>query len=336
MFALPFLAGGESLFLHISIGICVYPDGASSAAEFIGNAERAKFDAKARGSGNVVTYVPQTADADRFSDRFRLEFALREATARGEMFLVYQPMVDVKSGRVVGTEALVRWLHPQHGIVGPNAFIPMAEEIGIIGELGNWVLTNACRQTRRWHDLGWTDLFVAVNVSATQFRQKDFLAQVAATLAETGLDARYLELELIESELMEDTEMTIDMLKKLKAMGVGLSIDDFGTGYSSLSYLSRLPIDGLKIDKAFLQDIGVGTENRAIATAIVALAKCLGRSVVAEGVETPAQLAFVRELGCDRAQGFLIARPLDACAIPQFAELACRQPDGVDSPAVTC
>ncbi|HEY5307800.1 MAG TPA: GGDEF domain-containing response regulator, partial [Casimicrobiaceae bacterium] len=322
MFEQPFCVGADSLFVHSSIGVCMYPDCASTAAMLISNAERAKFDAKIQGPGNVVMYARPAGQANLFNDPLRLESALREAVAREELFLLYQPIVDVHSGKLVGTEALVRWRNPRHGIVGPNAFIPLAEEIGLIVDLGQWVLAHACRQTQAWHDLGMTSLSVAVNVSASQFRVPGFVGVVAAALSNSGLDAQFLELELIESELMEDVEATIVTLKQLKAMGVQLSIDDFGTGYSSLSYLSRLPIDALKIDKSFLQGVEADTENRAIAGTIVALAKCLRLSIVAEGVETAAQLAFVQEMNCDRAQGYLIARPLDPLAIPQFGGMA--------------
>jgi len=319
MLSRAFTVGGQALFVHASIGVCIYPEEASSSAELIANAEHAKFDAKGVGSGAIVNYARPARPADLFADPLRLESALREALARQEFFLVYQPLIDVASGRMVGTEALVRWRHPEHGVVLPIAFIPLAEEIGLIGDLGAWVLATACRQTRAWHEAGMTAMTVAVNVSAVQFRAGGFVALVRKTLDEAKLDARYLELELVESELMEDVEATIRMLQELKALGVRLSIDDFGTGYSSLSYLTRLPIDVLKIDKTFLHGIADVDQNRAIAGTIVALAKCLQMSVVAEGVETPAQLDFVRGLKCERVQGYLLARPLEAAAVARFA-----------------
>jgi len=320
MFTKPFSVGDDALFVHGSIGICVYPEGASSAATLIANAESAKFEAKKLGPGGIATFTRSDVPHDLFSDPLRLESALRNAIARNELFVLYQPLIDVRTGRLVGTEALVRWRHPQHGVVGPDAFIPIAEQTGLLEELGQWVLVTACRQTRAWHDAGIPCLSVAVNVSASQFRQPGFVDGVAAVLRETQLDARFLELELIESELMQDVDKTIGMLKALKQMGVRLSIDDFGTGYSSLSYLNRLPIDVLKIDRSFLRGVECDSENRAIARTIVALGKSLRLSIVAEGVETPDQFAFVREMRCDRAQGYLIARPLDPAVIPEFRD----------------
>jgi diguanylate cyclase (GGDEF)-like protein len=318
MFERPFHVDGDPVFVHGSIGVCLFPQGASSAETLITNAERAKFAAKKQGPAGIVTYARAAGSADVFGDALRLESALRHAIAHDELFVLYQPLVDVGSGRLVGTEALVRWHHPRHGVVGPEAFIPFAEDIGMIGEIGRLVLERACRQTRTWQDSGRAGLSVAVNVSASQFRAPGFVDGVAAILERAGLEARFLELELIESELMDDAEASIETLSRLKDMGVRLSIDDFGTGYSSLSYLNRLPIDVLKIDKSFIRGSRHHDDNHAIARTVAALAHALGLETVAEGVETKEQLELVREIRCERAQGYLFARPLEARALAAF------------------
>ncbi|MBI2227325.1 MAG: EAL domain-containing protein [Betaproteobacteria bacterium] len=212
--------------------------------------------------------------------------------------LYYQPKIDTASGEIVGSEALLRWRHPELGTVPPGVFIPLAEESGLIVPIGNWVLDTACRQNRAWQDLGHPLLYVAVNMSGSNFRQKNLLNLVGLALRESGLAAQHLEIEVTESLLMRDLEETVELLKRLKALGVRLAIDDFGTGYSSLSYLKRFSIDTLKIDRSFVNDITTNADDRAITSAVIALARSLSLSVVAEGVETLAQSELLQALGC--------------------------------------
>jgi EAL domain-containing protein (putative c-di-GMP-specific phosphodiesterase class I) len=237
---------------------------------------------------------------------------LRLALRRNELLLYYQPRVSFLTGQVTGVEALIRWQHPDRGMVSPMEFIPLAEETGLIVPIGDWVLNEACRQLARWHSAGSTRITVAVNMASANFAQKDFVRHVVAAISAAGLAAGAVELEVTESVLMQNIDATIETLKQLKASGVRLSVDDFGTGYSSLSYLKRFPIDTLKIDRSFVRDVIVDREDAAITSAIIALAGSLGLEVVAEGVETDAQAAFLRGKGCHLMQGFLFSRPVPA------------------------
>ncbi|WP_141104193.1 putative bifunctional diguanylate cyclase/phosphodiesterase, partial [Noviherbaspirillum denitrificans] len=262
------------------------------------------------GRNNYQFFMPRINE--RAIRRFALEGSLRRAVAREESAVYYQPKYSIAGGRIVGAEALLRWHDRHNGPVSPSQFIPIAEESGLIIPMGEWVLRQACRQARAWQDAGYDPLPIAVNVSAVQFREKNFLHMVEHVLDETHLDPSYLELELTESVTMQDLDLTIPLLNALKDMGVGLSIDDFGTGYSSLSYLKRFPIDALKIDRSFVQDIAVGKDDSAIIRAIISMAKSLKQRVIAEGVETEAQYDFLRDQGCDEVQGFYISVPLAA------------------------
>jgi EAL domain-containing protein (putative c-di-GMP-specific phosphodiesterase class I) len=241
-----------------------------------------------------------------------LESSLRRAAENGELVLHYQPQVDVASREVVGLEALVRWRHPERGMIPPADFIPLAEETGLIIPIGEWVLRRACAQAKEWQAEGFAPLPVAVNVSGRQFRRRDLPALVARVLDEEGLAPSCLRLELTESSVMEDAGFAAGVLGELKAQGVGVSVDDFGTGYSSLSYLRRLPVDELKIDRSFVHAATDDEDDAAIVAAVVLLARTLRLKVVAEGVETESQLGLLRSLGCDRAQGYLFSRPLPA------------------------
>jgi EAL domain-containing protein (putative c-di-GMP-specific phosphodiesterase class I) len=223
--------------------------------------------------------------------------------------------VDLKTGKFTGAEALVRWNHPEFGLLAPDKFIPLADETGLIIEIGEWVLHQACMQAKSWHDLGLYPMTVSVNVSAVQLGQPQLLNQVADVLSKTGLDPACLELEITESVVMQDAEASINILRALKEMGIKISVDDFGTGYSSLSYLKRLPIDILKIDRSFTRDIDMDPDSTAIVTAIVALAKSLDLSVLAEGVESAEQLNFLRKEKCDRVQGYFYSRPVNPEAL---------------------
>jgi len=246
-------------------------------------------------------------------ERVELEDDLRRAIAGGELRLHYQPLIDLGSDRIVGLEALVRWQHPTRGLVPPLSFIPLAEETGLITPLGRWVLETACRQARAWHDeMPEMQLVMSVNLSARQFTQPDLVEGIAAILAETGLPARLLELEITETVLMDQSEAGTRALQALRELGVKLVLDDFGTGYSSLAYLKHLPLDTIKIDRSFVNGLDDDDANLPIVEAVIALAHGLGIEVVAEGIETVAQLDRLRLLGCDRGQGYLYARPMPA------------------------
>jgi EAL domain-containing protein (putative c-di-GMP-specific phosphodiesterase class I) len=248
----------------------------------------------------------------------RIESALRNAVERDEFVLYYQPQLDMKTGKIVGMEALIRWQHPELGMVPPSRFIGIAEETGMIVEIGAWVLRSACAQNKAWQDAGYDKLRVAVNLSARQFGAADLIENLAAVLLDTGLEPKYLEIELTESLFMSDITPAVDLLHRIKALGVNLSIDDFGTGYSSLSYLSRFPIDVLKIDRSFVADITRDANDEAIVTSIIALAHNLKLAVIAEGVETGEQLDYLRRHGCDEIQGYYFSRPLPALQFEQL------------------
>jgi len=242
-------------------------------------------------------------------ERLVMENSLRGALERQEFVLHYQPQIDIKSGRVIGMEALVRWQDPVQGLVPPDQFIPLAEETGLIVPIGEWVLREACKQGKAWRDAGAADLRMAVNISARQFWRGNLLETVESVLQEVGADASMLELELTESVLMRHEAETVELLDQLSRRGITVSIDDFGTGYSSLSYLKRFPINKLKIDRSFVRDIQDDADDAAIVTAIVAMARGLKLRVIAEGVETPGQLAYLKSIGCDEIQGYLISKP---------------------------
>lgn len=321
-FTQPFLIDSLEFYVTLSMGISVYPDDGRDVAELLVSAESAMFLAKKLWRNNYKYYVKELGEIS--SRRLALETSLRRAVEKGELCLQYQPMVDLASGTISGAEALVRWNHPEFGMLGPEQFIPLADETGLIIEIGEWVLNQACRQAKRWHELGLKDLTISVNVSAVQLGQPQLLNQVAGALEQTGLDPARLELEITESVLMQDAESSIDTLRALKNMGIRISVDDFGTGYSSLSYLKRFPIDVLKIDRSFTRDIVADPDNSAIVAAIVALARSLKLSVLAEGVELPEQLEILRRENCDRVQGYFFGRPLDPDG---FFSLAMSVPD---------
>lgn len=319
-FARPFKLDGREFFLTLSIGVCCFPQDGEDVGRLLVNAENAMFRAKRAGRNNFQFYVQEMNSMS--AERLDMETSLRHAVERGELVLHYQPSVDLASGRITAVEALVRWQHPTRGMIPPDKFIPLADETGLIGEIGQWVLFEACRQTKAWHDGGMNDLNVSVNVSAVQFRQGDLRLVVADALAQTGLPPSCLDLEITETVLMQEAEATIVTLKGLKAMGVCVSVDDFGTGYSSLAYLKRFPIDTLKIDKSFMRDVTVDSHNAAIVRTVIALAKSLGLESIAEGVETGEQVAFLRAEGCDRLQGYYFSKPLPAPALSDFVRRA--------------
>jgi diguanylate cyclase (GGDEF)-like protein/PAS domain S-box-containing protein len=315
-FARPFQVEGHELFTTASIGITLYPFDERDAEGLLKNADTAMYHAKERGR-NTFQYFTAELNA-RAERRLRIETALRTALERNELSLHYQPQVDLKSGRIVGMEALARWTHPALGNVPPTEFIPVAEETGLILPIGEWVLRQACRQIKAWHESGFHKLQIAVNLSGKQLRQKDFPERVREILRETKLESRYLDLELTESLLMVDTEETAGITHALRALGVSFSVDDFGTGYSSLAYLKRFPIDVLKIDRSFVRDIATDPNDVAIVKTVIAMAHTLGMRVIAEGVETFDQLEFLRHQGCDGTQGYYCSAPLSA---EEFSEL---------------
>ena len=310
----PFQVGdGRPLYLGASIGISLYPEDGEEALQLLRNADTVMSQAKAQGRNSYRYYTESLTRAA--NQRLALESRLRRALEREEFVLHYQPQVAMADERIVGVEALVRWQDPEEGLIPPDRFIPLAEETGLIVPLGDWVMRQACRQMRQWRDAGLPPLTLAVNLSAQQFAQPGLAEQVAALLAETGLPAGCLELELTESILMQHTAHGQASLDALRALGVALSIDDFGTGYSSLAYLKRLPIDKLKIDKSFVQGIPDDRNDAEIATTVIAMARNLRLRVLAEGVETIAQRDFLHAAGCDTYQGFLFSRPVPPDAV---------------------
>ncbi len=309
-FAQPFNLHGHEVFVTTSVGITVYPDDGEQVDNLLRNADTAMYRAKGCGRNNYQFYV---ADMNvRARERLMLENALRRALVRDEFMLYYQPRVDIYSGRVIGAEALLRWRHPEMGLIPPTEFVPILEETGMILPVGEWALREACRQNRAWQTMGLPPIRVAVNLSARQFVQKDLAGTVEQVLADSGLSSAYLELEITEELLLEHSHANTVTLNKLRDLGVHISIDDFGTGYSSLSYLKRLPINTLKIDKSFVRDITRDSDGAAIASAIIAMACSLRLNVLAEGVETDEQLSFLRAQGCNEIQGYSFSHPLSA------------------------
>jgi diguanylate cyclase (GGDEF)-like protein/PAS domain S-box-containing protein len=314
--AQPFLVGGHELSISGSIGVSRYPQDGAEADVLLKNADAAMYRAKELGRNNYQFFcVDMSVDVVK---QLAMTNSLRLALNQKQFVLHYQPRIDLDSRRITGVEALIRWQHPKRGLVAPAHFIPLAEEIGLIGPLGEWVLRTACKQAKVWHESGLPQVRMAVNLSARQFRQPDFARQIASILAETGLDAGLLELEITESMVMQDLEKTKAILWELKDLRIAIAIDDFGTGHSSLAYLKRFPVDYLKIDRSFVRDLPGDLEDAAITKAIIALGKSLKLRVIAEGVETRSQQSFLELHGCDEGQGYLISRPLAASDMEVF------------------
>ena len=317
--AVPHRLDGEVVYSGASIGITVYPHDAAEVEKLLKNADLALYRAKQEGRGMYQLYDPEMHA--EIQTRKTLEQDLRRGLDRSEFFVEYQPKVDLPSGRIVGAEALLRWRHPERGVVLPASFIPVAEQSGLIHRLTENVLRDACRQATAWDDAGLPRMQVSVNLSPADFKRKDVVALVTAILGESGLDPQWLELEITEGMVMSDADSvvaTLATLEKLHALGVRLAIDDFGTGFSSMSYLKRFPVDRLKIDRAFVRDILTDREGASVANVIIDLGHSLGLKVVAEGVESEEQLAFLRERRCDEAQGYCISPPLSADAFAEF------------------
>jgi diguanylate cyclase (GGDEF)-like protein/PAS domain S-box-containing protein len=312
----PVTVTGHELKVTPSIGICAYPHDGEDVETLMRNADTAMYHAKQMGRNNYQFFTQAMNDAAQ--ERLLLENDLRHAVQRAEFLVHFQPMLNVKTGAILGLEALVRWRHPVRGLVPPSEFIPAAEETGLIGPIGEWVLTRACTQVRAWHNAGYPQLHVSVNCSAQQFQREGFVETVRRILRETGLPPRCLELEITESVIIQHSQEVMGRFEALEDMGVRISIDDFGTGYSSLSYLKRIAVSQLKIDQSFVRDIHSDPDDAAIVSAIIAIAHSLGLEVVAEGVETAEQLSFLRSLGCDAAQGYYFSKPLPP---EEFAQL---------------
>lgn len=312
----PFFLEEQELYISGSIGIAVYPDDGSDFDTLLKKADTAMYHAKDVGR-NAFRFFTDQMNVDT-TEYLNLRNGLRRGLERGEFILHYQPQISLLTGATVGVEALLRWQHPEMGLIPPARFIPVAEDSGLIVQLGAWVLKEACRQAAQWHRMGFQGLIVAVNLSAAQFKRGDLLKNVGSALEDAGLPPGYLELELTESILISDTAKILSMVDRLKQIGVKLSIDDFGTGYSSLAYLKRFHVDKLKIDQSFVRDITSDPNDAAIVGAIVQMARSLGLSTIAEGVETEQALTAIHAQGCDEAQGFLFAKPLPAAEIESF------------------
>jgi diguanylate cyclase len=304
----PFQFNGHEVFITPSLGIAVFPNDGEDSDSLLQHVGVAMTHAKQRGR-NAYEFYSGKMDA-RARERLGLENKLRRAIERDELMLVYQPKVNFRTGRIVGAEALLRWHHPELGMVPPIRFIPLLEDSGMIVSFGEWVLRTACRQNRAWQSAGLAKINVAVNVSARQFRDGEFIKTLADVLDSSGLDPQYLTLELTENTIMENAEQHLETLRRIRAMGVKLSVDDFGTGYSSLSYLKQFPLHELKIDRSFIVEIHSAVDDAPIVTAIIGMAHSLGLKVVIEGIETEPQLAFARGKGCDEYQGYLFSKPV--------------------------
>jgi diguanylate cyclase (GGDEF)-like protein/PAS domain S-box-containing protein len=323
--AKPFFVDGQEFLMSASIGISIFPDDGKDAETLLKNADIAMYRAKDQGRNNYQFYSAQM-NKHTF-ERLAMESSLRRAIERNEFLLHYQPKLDLRTGAIAGVEALVRWQHPDWGMVSPAQFIPLAEETGLIVQIGEWVLKTACEQSKRWRDLGIPSMRVAVNLSARQFAQKTLLSDVARTIAQSGLTPDCLELEITESLVMTNPEHATETLHKLKDMGINLSIDDFGTGYSSLAYLKRFPIDCIKIDRSFIKDIPTEPDDMAITKGVIALGHSLRLKVIAEGVETKEQQDFLRSNDCDEMQGFLFSKPLPAQEVTALLKSHSQKPN---------
>lgn len=312
----PFLMNRYKHFLTASVGVSIYPEGGKDLTTLVKNADMAMYRAKKGGGNNFYVYNKELSDIE--INKVKTISQLRRAVERNEFELYYQPKIDMNLGKVHGMEALIRWNNPDEGLIGPNKFIPIAEEMGLILPIGEWVLREACRQNKEWLDKGYQPIRVSVNISGMQFQQKDFVDIVENILESTGLESQYLELEITESIAMIDIKYTIEVLKKLKSLGVYISIDDFGTGYSSFSYLKEMSVDELKIDRTFIMDVNTNTKNMSIVKAIIHLAHELNLEVTAEGAETEEHIQFLKENNCDKVQGYYYSKPVSSEEFEKF------------------
>ncbi|MDO8412477.1 MAG: EAL domain-containing protein [Gallionellaceae bacterium] len=310
---LPYQINNKELYISASIGIAIYPDDGQDVNTLLKNSDTAMYHAKEAGRNNCQFY---TLEMNQIAAELHsLGTDLHHALARKELLLHYQPIIDVITGKLMGMEALLRWQHPDKGLILPRQFIPLAEEIGLIVPIGEWIVEAACQQLQNWHKQGYDIPKLAINLSVKQFRQKTLAATILRIMANSGIAAHRIELEITESLLMENVDDAIETLRELNKLGMAISIDDFGTGYSSLSYLKRFPIDTLKIDHSFVMDIATDPDDASIVKAIITLAHSMQMKVIAEGVETDAQLAFLRQHGCDQYQGYYFSQPLSATEV---------------------
>ncbi len=314
----PIVVDEHELFVTASIGISLFPTDSQDPAELLRLADNAMYRVEEQGKNTYEFFTPAVGVVA--SERLMIETQLRRALTRGELQVYYQPQVVVRSGRLAGMEALLRWNHPEQGLLPAGKFISIAEESGLIVPIGIWLIEEACRQTRSWQRLGYHSLRVAVNVSAVQFKRPDFVESIVRALQRAELAAGCCEIELMESLMLRDVDAAAHQIEACRSLGVGVAIDDFGTGYSSLSYLHRFRIDNLKIGQPFIQEIEGGERSRQLVQAIIAVARSLGIRVTAEGVETPQQLRVLRRLGCERAQGYLLGQPLPVKEFEAFLE----------------
>ena len=312
----PIILNGRELFISSSIGISVYPNDGSDAKTLMKNADLAMYQAKEYGRNNFQFFSAELNE--KVQEQLLLEHSLRRALENEEFFLVYQPKMDLAKGVLSGMECLLRWRHPELGLVCPDRFIPIAEETGLINDIGEWTLRTACKQLHQWLQAGFPALPMAVNMAGNQLKHGDLVATIDRILLETEVPPQLLELELTESSIMSSAETTIKILKQLKALDVSVAIDDFGTGYSSLSYLKYFPIDRIKIDRTFINDINPYSDDSAITKAIIAMAQSLQLEVTAEGVENEDQLNFLIEHNCNEIQGYLYSRPLSIDDMENF------------------
>jgi diguanylate cyclase (GGDEF)-like protein len=306
----PLTIAGNELYITTSIGVALYPHDGVDAASLLKNADAAMYNAKEQGRNNYQFYT-QTLH-ERISGQMALNTNLHRALERKEFTVHYQPIIDTDTGRVDGVEALIRWQHPVRGLIHPIEFIPLAEDMGLIASLDEWVLHAVCAQNKAWQEAGIAGVRVSVNVSAYTFHKSSLIDTVTSALKVSGLDARFLEIEITESGAMREIEETLCKLNALRDMGIHITIDDLGTGYSSLSYLKRFPIHTLKIDQSFVRDVTNDPNNAAIVKAIIAMAKGMNLDIIAEGVETEEQFAFLKQAQCGKAQGYLFGRPMPA------------------------
>ena len=324
--SIPFKLDGYEIYITSSIGIAVYPGDGKDINSLLKNADAAMYYAKEHGK-NHYQYYKESMNAAAL-ERLTLENELRRALEREELFLHYQPQVNVRTGAITGVEALVRWQHPARGVVPPSEFIPLAEETGLIIPMSDWVLKTACMQSKAWMEEGYDMAPISINLSSQQFQQKDFIETLSRTLSESGVSPQDIILEITESTIMQTTESSFAVLHELTEMGMRLTIDDFGTGYSSLGYLKRFPIYAIKIDRSFIREISTDPDDAAIAKAIISMAHSLKLNVVAEGVETIEQLKFLHDHESDEVQGFLFSRPVPPEEISVFLERE-KQGDGL-------
>jgi len=309
----PVSLGGEQTFVTASIGIASFPTDGDYVDALLGAADAAMYRAKQSGRNAYQFFTAEITQRTRA--RAQLAFELRTALERGEFALAYQPKFDLASGKACGAEALLRWMHPQRGMVSPAEFIPVLEDTGLIVQVGEWVIRRVCEDLKGWIASGLRPMPIALNLSARQFRQKDLDSRIRGLVAAAGVDPALIELEITESQLMQDPEHAIRIMRSLRDGGIRIAIDDFGTGYSSLAYLTRFPVKALKIDRSFVADVFSDHADAAIVRTIIEMAHQLGFTVVAEGVETDRQAAFLRQFGCEQAQGFLFARPMPAAEL---------------------